>query len=121
MSNFLTSAVGLRWRGSRVAPHHRVGLPGLAFAVAVAAGIGHAQPGCPPVNFRGAASASLKPSASTHTLLLRQGDESYTAFEMTDASPYRIVRTTHNYQKQLTGCPGFPVTGTLPEFQPPEV
>jgi uncharacterized protein (TIGR03437 family) len=73
------------------------------------------------VNFRGAASASLKPSASTHTLLLRQGDESYTAFEMTDASPYRIVRTTHNYQKQLTGCPGFPVTGTLPEFQPPEV
>jgi uncharacterized protein (TIGR03437 family) len=73
------------------------------------------------MNFRGAASASLKPSASTHTLLLQQSDGSYTAFEMTDASPYRIVRTTRNFQKQLTACPSLPVTGTLPEFQPPEV
>jgi uncharacterized protein (TIGR03437 family) len=53
--------------------------------------------------------------------MLQQGDGSYTAFEMTDASPYRIVRTTRNFQKQLTSCPGLPVTGTPPEFQPPEV
>jgi len=54
-------------------------------------------------------------------LLLQQTDGSYTAFEMTDASPYRIVRTTRNFQQRFTGCPGLPVEGTLPEFQPPEV
>ena len=119
--NFLTKTARLRRHGKRTPPHHRVGLSGLALAVALAAGIAHAQPGCPPVNFQGAASASLKPSASTHTLLLQQSDGSYTAFEMTDASPYRIVRTTRNFQKRFTGCPGLPVEGTLPEFQPPEV
>jgi uncharacterized protein (TIGR03437 family) len=93
----------------------------LALAVALAGGIAHAQPGCPPVNFQGAASASLKPSASTHMLLLQQSDGSYTAFEMTDASPYRIVRTTRNFQKQFVGCPGLPVAGTLLNLQPPEV
>src|ERR1035437_4312951 len=103
--NFLTKTARLRRHGKRTPPHHRVGLSGLALAVALAAGIAHALPGCPPVNFQGAASASLKPSASTHTLLLQQSDGSYTAFEMTDASPYRIVRTTRNFQKQLTACP----------------
>ncbi len=90
-------------------------------AAILAACIGHAQPACPSVNFQGAASASLKPSLSTHTVVLRQSDGSYTAFELTDASPYRIVRTTENFQRQFTGCPAFPVVGTLPATQPPEV
>jgi hypothetical protein len=102
-------------------PPHRVGLLHLALAVAVAAGIGQAQPGCPPVNFQGAPSASLKPSTSTHMVVLQQSDRSYMAFELTDASPYRMVRTTRNFQKQLNGCPGFPVTGTPPSLQVPEV
>jgi uncharacterized protein (TIGR03437 family) len=93
----------------------------VVLAVTLAACIGHAQPACPSVNFQGAASASLKPSLSTHMVVLRQSDGSYTAFELTDASPYRIVRTTENFQRQFTGCPGFPVVGTLPSSQPPEV
>src|ERR1035437_3274691 len=105
VSNFLTKTARVRRHGKRTAPHHRVGLLRLALAVALAGGIAHAQPGCPPVNFQGAASARLKPSASTHMLLLQQSDGSYTAFEMTDASPYRIVRTTRNFQKQFAGCP----------------
>ena len=84
------------------------------------AGAAHAQSGCPAVTFQGAASASLKPSGSTHTVLLRQNDSSYTAFELTDTAPYRIVRTTRNFQKQLTGCPGAPVYGSVPRIQPPE-
>src|ERR1035437_8424973 len=119
--NFLTKTARLRRHGKRTPPHHRVGLSGLALAVALGAGIAHAQPGCPPVNFQGAASVSLKPSASTHMLLLQQSDGSYTAFEMTDASPYRIVRTTRNFQKQFAGCPGLPVAGKLRNLQPPEV
>jgi len=117
----LTRIGGLRCHGKPTAPHHRVGLLRLALAVAVAAGIGHAQPGCPLLSFQGAASASLKPSATTHIVVLRQSDGSHTAFELTDASSYRIVRTTPNFQKQLTGCPGLPVTGTPPNLQPPEV
>jgi uncharacterized protein (TIGR03437 family) len=119
--NFLTKTTRLRRHGKCTVPHHRVGLLRLALAVALAGGIAHAQPGCPPVNFQGAASASLKPSASTHMLLLQQSDGSYTAFEMTDASPYRIVRTTRNFQKQFAGCPGLPVAGKLRNLQPPEV
>src|SRR5207302_1267768 len=72
-------------------------------------------------NFQGAPSASLKPSASTHMVLLQQSDGSYTAFELTDASPYGIVRTLPNFQRQFTGCPGFPVAGVYPPLQPPEV
>jgi hypothetical protein len=73
------------------------------------------------MTFQGAASASLKPATTTHTALLRQTDGSYTAFELTDAAPYRIVRTTRNFQRQLTGCPGAPVQGFLPGTQPPEL
>jgi uncharacterized protein (TIGR03437 family) len=87
----------------------------------LAASFGNAQPACRPVEFQSAASASLKPSASTHITLLRQTDGSYTAFELTDASPYRIVRATPDFQKQFTTCPGPPVSGILPFLQPPEV
>jgi uncharacterized protein (TIGR03437 family) len=52
--------------------------------------------------------------------VLKQTDGSYTAFEMVDAAPYRIVRTTRNFQKQLTGCPGVPVPGFLPGTEPPQ-
>ena len=87
---------------------------------ALAAVLAQAQPSCAAVAFQGAASANLKPSATTHILLLKQTDSSYTAFELTDAAPYRIVRATRNFQKRLTGCPGRPVQGFLPGTQPPE-
>jgi hypothetical protein len=92
----------------------------LAFGALLAASFGSAQPSCRPVEFQ-SASASLKPSASTHITLLRQTDGSYSAFEFTDASPYRIVRATPDFQKQFTICPGPPVSGILPSLQPPEV
>jgi uncharacterized protein (TIGR03437 family) len=79
-----------------------------------------AQSGCPAVTFQGAASANLKPSSTTHIKLLKQTDSSYSAFELSDAAPYRIVRATRNFQKQLTGCPGIPVQGFLPGTEPPE-
>ena len=93
----------------------------MALAVALTAGIAPAQPGCPPVNFQGAASTSLKPGTSTHIVVLRQNDGSYSTFELADASPYRLIRTTPNFQQQLAGCPGLPVAGVPPGLQPAEV
>ena len=112
---------GLGCHGKEISPHRSVALPRLALAVALAGGIGHAQPQCPLLNFQGAPSVSLKPSASTHIVVLQQSDGSYTAFELNDASPYSIVRTSPNFQRQFTGCPGFPVAGIYPLIQPPEL
>src|SRR5262249_16016888 len=64
--------------------------------------------------------ANLLPSATTHVSLLRQNDGSYTAFELTNSSPYRIIRTTPNFQKQLGSCPGLPAAGATLGSQPPE-
>ena len=120
MSPFLSKVTGAAYLSCDNTPHPWVRIL-VVLAVTLAACIGHAQPACPSVNFQGAASASLKPGLSTHMVVLRQSDGSYTAFELTDASPYRIVRTTENFQRQFSGCPGFPVVGTLPSTQPPEV
>ena len=120
MSPFLSKITGTAYLNCDTTPHPCVRIFAV-LAVTLAACVGHAQPACPSVNFQGAVSASLKPSLSTHIVVLRQSDGSYTAFELTDASPYRIVRTTENFQRQFTGCPGFPVVGTLPSSQPPEV
>ena len=120
MYPFLSKITGTAYLNCDTTPHPRVRIF-VVLAVALAACIGHAQPACPSVSFQGAASASLKPSLSTHMVVLRQSDGSYTAFELTDASPYRIVRTTEDFQRQFAGCPGFPVVGTLPSSQPPEV
>jgi len=90
----------------------------LAFAMAVAlAACAQAQPGCPAVAFKTAVSANLQPSAASHIVLLRENDGSYTAYEMTNESPYRIVRKTPNYQKQLTAC--LPSHSSLPPLLPP--
>jgi hypothetical protein len=120
VSTFLMKIAGLRCHGKEISPHRSVSLSRLAVALALAGGIGHAQPQCPLLNFQGAPSASLKPSASTHMVVLQQSNGSYTAFELTDASPYRIVRTSPNFQRQFTGCPGFPVAGIYPIGQSPE-
>src|SRR6267154_753273 len=50
----------------------------------------HAEPGCSAINFQAAISA-------------RRADGSFTAYEMTDSSPYRIIRATPNFGPQLTG------------------
>ena len=78
----------------------------------------HAQPGCPAVSFQAAVSANLKPTASSHITLARQSDGSYTAYEMTDASPYRIIRTTPRFGTQLTEC--LSKQPALPPLPPPQ-
>jgi len=85
--------------------------------VILAAVCAHAQPGCPAVNFQTAVSATLPSSDTTQTILLRQSDGSYTAYEMATQSPYRIVRTIPNYQKQLTAC--LPSHSSLPPLPAP--
>ncbi len=121
MPAFLPRIIRLAFQGCCNQPHNRVGLFRLALVEVFFAGIASAQPGCPPVNFQGAASTSLQPGTSTHSVVLRQNDGSYTAFELTNASPYRVIRTTPNFQKELAGCPGLPVAGTIPKLQTAEV
>ncbi|HKX00836.1 MAG TPA: FG-GAP-like repeat-containing protein [Bryobacteraceae bacterium] len=88
-------------------------LSGVVFAATAAA---LAQPGCPAVNFQTAVPVN-SPSGYTQLVLLRQNDGSSTAYEIMKASPFRVIRTTPNFQKQLTAClPGHP---SLPPLPPP--
>ena len=97
--------------GWRTATIHSVRIFGhvLAALAAAGAGIAQGQPPCAAVAVQRAYSASLKPTASTHLTLVRQADGSYTAIESADASPYGVVATTPNYQKQFAGCPSGPL------------
>jgi len=49
------------------------------------------QSGCSGLNLLTARSVNLKPTASSHINVARQSDGSYTAFELTDASPYTLI------------------------------
>jgi hypothetical protein len=69
-----------------------------------ACSLAQAQSLCPPVQFQGAITASGAPSSSSHVLVTRQPDGSYTAYEVTNSSPYRIIRTTPKYATTLDGC-----------------
>ncbi len=63
-----------------------------------------AQSLCPSVNFLAARTANLKPSPTSHVDVVRQGDGSYTGFEVTDAAPYRAIRTTPHFEQQFAAC-----------------
>jgi uncharacterized protein (TIGR03437 family) len=63
-----------------------------------------AQSTCPSVHFNGVPSASLSPSTTTRLNLVRQSDGSYTSYETTNTSPYRLLSATQNFQEQLTAC-----------------
>jgi hypothetical protein len=89
----------------------------LAVFILIAA-FAHAQPGCPPVSFQNAVSANTNPSASTHLTFVRQSDGSYTAYEMADASPFGIIRTTPNFGSELTAC--LPKHSPLPPLPAPQ-
>jgi hypothetical protein len=77
-----------------------------------------AQPGCPPVNFQNVISTSTQPSASSHLTFVRQADGSYTAYEMSDASPYKVTGTTRNFGSELARC--MPREASLPPLPPPQ-
>jgi hypothetical protein len=72
-----------------------------------------AEPGCPAVSFQAAYSESLTPTSSSHIVLLKQPDNSYTGYEVTNASPYTVLGTTPHFEKQLTACPPAPAAAPL--------
>jgi uncharacterized protein (TIGR03437 family) len=63
-----------------------------------------AQSICPAVNFLSARTINLKPSPTSHIDVVRQSDGSYTGYEVTDAPPYRLIRTTPHFEKQFGAC-----------------
>lgn len=63
-----------------------------------------AQPACPPIHFLNANTVDLTPTLSSHLVLLRQEDSSYTAYELANASPYRLLRTIPHFEKQFSNC-----------------
>jgi uncharacterized protein (TIGR03437 family) len=73
----------------------------LPLLAAVCAG---AQTTCPPINFLNAKTINLNPTASSHLMLLRQSDGSYTAFEMANASPYAVLRSIPHFEQQFSNC-----------------
>jgi hypothetical protein len=72
------------------------------------------------IGFQTQSAASLKPSATSHIVLLRQNDGSYTGYQMQDASPYGVQKITPGFQNQLTVCPP-PIPGLSPDgVAPPQ-
>jgi len=76
----------------------------LLAAILAAPAILHAQ-ACLPQLFQTGAFASLTPSGSSQQILLRQNDGSYTAFEIPDTAPYKVLSTTPSFGQQLRNCP----------------
>jgi len=76
--------------------------------------LAQAQSGCPPVAFQTAIPIA-KPSNSSHLMFVRQSDGSYTAYEMEDAPPYRVLHVTPNFGATLARClPAPPPLSPLP-------
>ncbi|HUK17840.1 MAG TPA: VCBS repeat-containing protein [Bryobacteraceae bacterium] len=82
-----------------------------------------AQSTCPQVNFLTARTVNLKPSPTTHIDVVRQSDGSYTAYEVTDAAPYRTVNVTAHFERQFAAClphtlPATPSTAPVAQNPP---
>jgi len=66
---------------------------------------------CLPTLFQVGAVAHLNPSGTSHQVLLRQSDGSYTAYEIPNTAPYKVLRSVPNFQRQLRTCPNPEPTG----------
>ncbi len=60
---------------------------------------------CLPALFQTGAFASLTPSVSSHQVLIRQSDGSYTAYDIPYTAPYQVLGTVPNSQRELRTCP----------------
>src|SRR5580692_12362938 len=63
-----------------------------------------AQSVCPPINFLNAKTINLDATDSSHLVALRQSDGSYTAFELANTSPYRVLHTIPHFEKVFSNC-----------------
>ena len=77
------------------------------------------QSACPAVQFQGTATALASPTSSSHIVVARQLDGSYTAYELSNTSPYPILHTTPNYAAALDAC--LPARGSGPAIAPSTV
>lgn len=59
---------------------------------------------CPPFSFLDARSVNMTPSATSHLAVAYQADGSYTAYELSNTSPYRVIRTTPHFERQFAAC-----------------
>lgn len=64
-------------------------------------------PTCPPVTFQTSSVITLQPSSTSHIVVAKQQDGSWTGYELANASPYRLIRTTPQFQEQLGPCAQF--------------
>jgi uncharacterized protein (TIGR03437 family) len=63
-----------------------------------------AQSNCAGPNFLTARTVNLKPSATSHINVVRQNDGSYTGFEVSDTSPYRVISMTPHFETRFGAC-----------------
>lgn len=64
----------------------------------------HASDACPASFPTPVRSAALALSPTTHRVLLRESNASYTAVETANSPPYNVIRTIPNFARQLTTC-----------------
>ncbi len=72
-----------------------------------------------PVSFQTQSAASLTPTASSHIVLLRQSNGSFTGYEVQNAAPFAVLNTIPEFQNQLTLCPP-PPAGVSPSLTAPQ-
>ncbi len=70
---------------------------------------GYAQSECDPVDFQRAGWASLDTTLTSHLILLKQTDGTYTGCEVTNTAPFTVIRTIPDFKTQLSQCA--PMTG----------
>lgn len=63
-----------------------------------------AQGVCPGIHFLSATTVNLQPSSNSHINIVRQSDGSHTGYEVGNAAPYRVIRTTPHFEQQLAAC-----------------
>jgi FG-GAP-like repeat len=74
---------------------------------------------CTTADFVFTRTLNLKPTSRSHIDLVRQIDGSYTAFEVTDTTPYKILAITPDFDRQLEPCPAHTVAAPRPKGTAP--
>src|ERR1700679_1227512 len=77
--------------------------------------VAEGQSACPGVRFQGAVAPPASGSSAT-TIVTRQPDGSYTAYQLATAPPYQILSTAPNYATGFEAC--LPPRGSGPALAP---
>ncbi len=77
---------------------------GLALTISGSWLLGSEPGACPTPSFQYLSRVNLRPTVTSHVVLVRQPDGSYTRVERTNADPYTILSETPGFEKTVAAC-----------------